>query len=370
MMIMKQAILMMIAAAFLVACNEEDADAEDVAPRGLKTVLVAENENSVLRRFPSVLEPAELTTVGFEAGGRLGAIDLRVGQVVAEGDVLAQLDASAFEIQIASAESAVEQARAAAQNSAANLARQEELLARGVVTSVAVDNARTQSVGDAQALVQAERALDSARSTLGDTDLLAPFDGVISSVDTQSFSTVGAGSPIATLYRADEYEVSFTVNYETISRLAVGKLAVLRLADTPDRTLRGVVTELGASADTVSSFPVVISVKDAPMGIKAGMAVEVNLEFELPAATGFTIPLSAVVVEGATPVTRNLLEPVAMQMFVYDAATATVKKREVFIAGVRENSVLVVSGLEAGERVASAGVSFLADGQAVTLLED
>jgi len=40
------------------------------------------------------------------------------------------------------------------------------------------------------------------------------------------------------------------------------------------------------------------------------------------------------------------------------------------IGRVRENSVLVISGFDAGERVASAGVSFLTDGQSVTLLAE
>lgn len=369
---MKRALCLTIATLFLAGCLPGDAetDADSAPVRGLKTVLVAENETSVVRRFPSVLQPSELTTVGFETGGRLGAIDLRVGQIVAEKELLAQLDSTAVEIQIASAESAVEQARVAAENAAANLARQESLLESGVVTSVVVDNARVDATSAAQALVQAERSLDSARKTQDDNSLLAPFDGVISSVEAQSFATVAAGTPIATLYRADEFEVRFTVNYDTVNRLAVGKTATLRLADAPDRTLNGVVTELGASADTVSSFPVVVTVDDAPADIKSGMAVEVNLEFDLPAEAGFTIPISAAVIEGTLSGNLAPGTPAPVRMFVYDPQSKTVKKRDVMIGGVRENSVLVISGLEAGERVASAGVSFLTDGQSVTLLKD
>ncbi|MGJ8615891.1 MAG: efflux RND transporter periplasmic adaptor subunit [Sulfitobacter sp.] len=365
--------LCFIATSFLmVGCLPEDDSAENAEPqvRGLKTVLVSESESTVLRRYPSVLQPSELTSIGFEISGRVQALDLRVGQLVKKGELLAQLDATALDIQIASAEAAVEQARVAAENSAENLTRQEELLTRGVVTKVAVDNARVEATANAQALVQAERALDSAKKTGGDTDLLAPFDGLISSVDAQSYATVSAGTPIATLYRSDGFEVTFTVNYDTINQMVVGKPATLRLADAPDRTLRGVVTELGASADTVSSFPVVVSVQDAPADIKSGMAVEVNLEFDLPAEQGFTIPISAAVIEGTNTGSRNPTEPAPIKLFVYDPASQTVNKREVMIAGVRENSVLVVSGLEVGERVASAGVSFLTDGQPVTLLED
>jgi len=289
---------------------------------------------------------------------------------VSAGDVLAVLDTTALDIQISSAESALEQARVAAENSAANLARQEELLSRGVVTTVAVDTARTESVTATQALVQAQRALETAQNNAGNATLEAPFDGIISSVDTQSFATVGSGSPIVTLYVSETFEVSFTVNFETINQLAVGKPAVLRLADSPDRTLQGVVTELGANADTVASFPVIVTVTDAPQDIKSGMAVEVNLEFDLPTDEGFTIPMTAFVIEGDFPETTAPSTPTTLQLYVYDSTSQTVQLRDVLIGGVRENSILVISGLTAGEHVASAGVSFLTDGQSVTLLED
>lgn len=369
---MKRILALVTLTVFISACSPDgdEKSTTGAVVRGLKTVLVSESERSILRRFPSVLQPSELSTVAFETGGRLKKIDLRVGQIVVKGETLAELDSKAFEIQMQSAQASVAQARVQAENSAANLERQEQLLEQEVVARAAVDNARTDATSTAQALIQAERALDSAKEASQDTALFAPFDGVISSVDAKSFATVNAGTPIASLYRADEYEVSFTVNYDIVNRLTVGKIATLRLADAPDRTLRGVVTELGASADTVASFPVVITVDDAPQDIKSGMAVEVNLEFELPSQLGFTIPISAAVIEGTMEGTRNPTEPSPIQMFVYDPDSQTVKKRQVMIAGVRENSVLVIAGLKAGERVASAGVSFLTDGQTVTLLED
>ena len=368
---MKQVLFLLAALIFVSACSPDAGkNTGKSPPRGLKTVLVADSVRSVLRRFPSILEPSELSTVAFKMSGRISEINLQVGQIMKKGELLAELDSKAAEIQIESAQAAVEQARVSAENSAANLERQEKLLTRGVVTQVVVDNVKTDATSTAQALVKAERALDSAKDTAADTKLVAPYDSVIRSVDAQAFATVSAGTPIATLYRSDGFEVSFTVNYDTINRLAVGKLATLRLADAPDRKLQGVVTELGASADTVASFPVVVSVKDAPGDIKSGMAVEVNLEFDLPAEAGFTIPISAAVVEGTLSGVRNPSQPARIKLFVYDPESKSVKKREVLIGGIRENSVLVISGLEAGERVASAGVSFLTDGQLVTLLEE
>ena len=131
---MKQVLYIISVFLLLAGCTaEEQIDLTDVPIRGLKTILVEADEPTIVRRFPSVLEPSELSTVGFEMGGRVGSIDLKVGQVVTKDQLLAELDKEAVEIQIASAESSVAQARVAAENSAANLARQEQLLKSGTV---------------------------------------------------------------------------------------------------------------------------------------------------------------------------------------------------------------------------------------------
>ena len=175
---------------------------------------------------------------------------------------------------------------------------------------------------------------------------------------------------MVSLYAPDAFEISFSVNFETASQLVVGTPATIRLADLPDVSLRAVVSELGARADAVSSFPVVLSLQETDPVLKAGMAVEASIELPLPAPQGFTIPLSAILKKGEIKLPPGAPQGVGeVSVYVYDAATETVRVREVSIGGVRENAILVVDGLSIGERVASAGVSFLSDGMRVNLLD-
>ncbi|MCP5088745.1 MAG: efflux RND transporter periplasmic adaptor subunit [Rhodobacteraceae bacterium] len=356
----------------LVACKEDDADptkAEKVI-RGLKTVLVEDVEKVTVRRFPSVLQPASVATLSFEVAGKLTEIDLKVGQRVNQGDVIARIDPTAFELRVQNSKAALELAQANADNAAENLERQETLLASGTVTKVAVDNARTNSLTTAAQVTQAEKNLETAKEDLGKTTLQAPYDSIINTLDVESFATISVGARIATVYTTNTFEVSFSVNYEVVNLLTVGKRAKVRLADNPTVVLNAVVSELGSRADTVSSFPVVVTVTDADASIKAGMAVEVSLEFSVSANGGYTVPLSAAIKEGRIENRGRVGEPARLGVYVFDPDTSTVKKRMVMVAGVSENSLLVVDGLSAGERVASAGVSFLRDGQKVKLLPD
>lgn len=364
---MKRFLIAMTIPIVLAGCREDDAATESVI-RALKVHEIAEVERSQTRRFPGVLEPADLTVLSFEIGGRLAAFDLDVGQRIKTGETVAQLDPETLRLQVETSQAAVAQADTSAQNLLDTLARQETLLERGATTRVAVDDARAQADIGAASLAQAQKSLESAQESLKKAELLAPFDGIVNSVEATSFATVAAGTPIATIYSADGFEVSFSVSFDVVSDLVVGTQATIRLADRPDIALDAVVREIGSRADAVSSFPIVLRLEQSHPMLKAGMAVEAAIEFPLAQREGYTVPLSAVIKDGQSGSLGDAQTPSRAGLFVFDPESSTVQRREVTVNGIRENMVVVVEGLALGDLVASAGVPFLKEGQEVRLL--
>lgn len=354
----------------LIGCLPEDEDTVEETPiRGLVTVLVSASEDSIIRRYPGVLEPSELNTLSFEVGGRLGRLNLSVGQQVSEGDLLARLNDTQFVVTIENRKASIEEVEVRLVQLRDDLARSEQLLERGVATRVQRDQDAT-AVREAEAqLVQAQKDLASAEEDLADTSLFSPFNGIVSSVNVDSFATVAAGEAIATVYEQAAYEVSFSVNFETVAQLGVGKTATIRLADDPNIALTAEVSEIGERADTVSSFPVVVRLTEDHPLIRAGMAVEVEFEIDIPAEAGFLIPISAAIPEGQIPEVSGPIAETPLSVYIFDPETSTVKRRDVVMGGIRDNRFLIVEGLDEGERVASAGVTFLRDGMEVKLLE-
>jgi len=95
------------------------------------------------------------------------------------------------------------------------------------------------------------------------------------------------------------------------------------------------------------------------------MAAEVHFSIQpasdgLVGLEGFLIPFAAA---RAEPEDR-------FSVFVYDAQSSTVARRPVRTGGVRDNEIAVLEGLQEGDIIATAGVSFLRDGQPVTLLDE
>ncbi len=200
-----------------------------------------------------MLQPSSISTVSFEVAGRLKEVNLDVGQLIKKGEVLAEIDTRSLEIQVESAEAGLEEAQSLAKNAAEDAQRKADLLKKGITSKAIADQSRTDAETSAVRVVQSQHSLDTAIENLTKAKLLAPFDGIINSVEVQSFTNVTAGAAIATVYAAEAFETNFSVSFDIVNRLAVGKKVRVRLADNPDIILSGDVSELGARADTVPS---------------------------------------------------------------------------------------------------------------------
>ena len=155
---------------------------------------------------------------------------------------------------------------------------------------------------------------------------------------------------IARVHQGDGVEVGFP---SKDARFGVG-----------DRRFAAVVSEVGTRAGAGNAFPVRADLKDPPAGLRPGMTAEVTFslprgEDGLAGLEGFMIPIAAALAE---PDDR-------FSVFVYDSETSTVEKRPVRTGGVGDNVIAVLEGLEEGNVIATAGVTFLRDGQQVTLLD-
>jgi RND family efflux transporter MFP subunit len=347
----------------LQGCGEKKQEATEQPVRGLRAYKVAATAESRIRRFPTVLQPADVSGLSFEIGGQLKAINLTVGQKVHLGDLLAEIDPRSLQTQVEQAGAGVQQAQAQLDNAEGDFQRKEELLKRGVATQAVFDQSRATMLSSRAQLDQARRQLELANHNLDRSKLLAPFSGTIARVEVKSFAQVTAGQPIATLYSDDRFETSFLAPSPTFQSLSVGQPVAVTIADLPELALKGEIKELGAKAEQVSAFPVIVRLDNSAPGLNAGMSAEVSIEEPLIGGrSGFLVPLSVLAPEGGKELQGK------GTVFVYNTGSSTVSKQAITVGGVRDNRLVVTEGVAAGDIVASAGVSYLVEGQKVKLL--
>lgn len=368
----RQWLIMSLLALVIIACSNETPEAvETPVIRGMKGFRVSVAANSEVRRYPSVVEPATESKLSFEVGGKLNAIGLQVGQRVKEGQLLAEIDPVSLSLKAQQAKAALDEANAAYNNAKLDYDRKQPLLAKKYVTQSDYDSAKNK-LNSAQAQVeQAQKQWDIAKEDLSKSQLLSPFDGVISSIDVKDYAQVSPGQTILGLYSENAYETSFSVPAIIVNSLNVGDKAEVEFSDLPGRAYNAHIKELGSRAAQVSAFPVVVMLDEAPQGLRAGMAAQVSLHIALGSGEGYLVPLSCFyfgVSHARQLGPENYRETSKGFVYLYDPESSTVRQKEVMIFGVRGNMVMVRQGLNEGDIIASAGVSYLHDGQRVKLL--
>ncbi|MFV0431078.1 MAG: efflux RND transporter periplasmic adaptor subunit [Alphaproteobacteria bacterium] len=352
----------------LSACKQEKEEAQPLI-RSVRTQTISNITDYQLREFAGQLTPGDQINLSFEVSGTLEEVDLEVGQNVKKGEVLAQLDPATYELQSESQRANVIGAEASLRQAESDLSRQEQLAAQKLVSQSVLDAAKSAADNASAQLQVAKKQLDIANENLRKTQLVAPYDGVISLVSKKSFAQVGVGEAIATIYREGVLEVDFVVPATIADTIKLDQEVELWVSGQPEKRYKGHISELGRLANQVAAFPVVVQITENLNGLRAGEAVRVELKLPLiDEQAGYIVPLTAItddVVEKEASV-KNA----AAYLFVYDEATSSVKKTKVHTIGVRDNNIIISDGLKAGDIVVTAGANSLFDGTKVRLLSD
>ena len=208
----------------------------------------------------------------------------------------------------------------------------------------------------------AQAQLDSAEKALEDTELRAPFSGVVAQVPVNDRETVSPGQSIATLLGRGALEVVIDLPARVIaeSQEVESRGAFVILEAAPDTRIAATFKEANLLADTTSQTYGVTFTFEPPANlvILPGMNATVELtgarRSEAAATNRISVPLSAIASDGT-----------GKYVWVVDQDSMTVSRREVTVADGIGESAVVTNGLVAGDTIATAGASFLADGMQV-----
>jgi len=344
----------------LAAC-EEKTEAPPPPTRAIKTMVVSERVGEQERKIAGVVEATTVTDLAFQVGGRVVELNVDIGDTLKAGDIVARIDPAPFEFALRTAKSEVSDAEGRLRDAESKHVQQEALFKKGYTTKTAYDTALANLNSATAALEGARSRRDTAERDLKLTTLTAPFDGRISARYLDRFTEVTGGQKIVQLSAGGQRKVEANVPESMISSISVGDAISVAFPTLRNRTVTGKISQIGARAGNTNSFPVIAVLDEEDAAIKAGMTAEVTFFFKTEeTGKAFTIPTPAVLPSG---------DGTAGLVFVFDPAASVVRQREVDIVNVKDNDLVVAGGLNEGDIIAVAGVSFLHDGMKVKLLD-
>ena len=346
----------------LVGCQEEPEIIEQV--RAIKTVTVAETAGGTARQFSGIVQAADSSSLSFQIGGTVKEIRVDIGDQVKKGQIIAVLDKEPFELDVKSAQAELSKAQADEKHKKAEYERRRSLYERDVASKSELDVA-LYAYRKATSDVQNTRAkLNLSRRDLRYTTLTAPFDGSVAARSVNAFVEVTAGQEIVRLDAKGTLEVAFDLPETIVSRVAKGATVSVALPTAQGPPMQGKLTFIGSAAGTANAFPAKAHLIDPPDTVRPGMTADVTVPLTGSSSqeTAFLLPITALAPGD---------EPEQPYIFVYDAASSTVKRKTVRIRlGSSTDALIPVEeGVQAGDVVAVAGVTFLTDGQRVKLMQ-
>ena len=347
-----------VAVVLAAACAKEPPPPE--AARPVKLAQVAIGGVADLAVFAGDVRPRHEADLSFRIAGKIVERRVDVGAAVRRGQTLARLDPADVALQAQSAEAAAAAASTEDAFAKAELARYEDLYRQKFVSASALDQKRTAANAAAARLTQAQASLQVNRNQAAYATLVAPDDGIVTSLAVEVGQVVAAGQPVMKLARTEEREVAIAVPEGRIDELKRAQRIDVLLASSPDKRYVGRVREISPSVDAVTrTFAVRIAVPDADAALGWGMTANVAALAQPAASASALIPLTSIYhqPDGKPAV------------WVYDPASQRIQLRAVELASYREDGALV-NGLAGGEWIVAAGVNKLQAGQAVRPYEE
>ena len=309
----------------------------------LATADVRSSSRTATAAFDGVVEAVQQTAIAAQVSGAIVEIAVRPGDRIKAGQLLVRVDANAAEQSLAASEADVRAARASLDVAAKELARQRLLFEKNYTSRAALDRAEAQfKATEAQVSAQIAQA-GAARAQSGYFVVRAPYAGVVADVPAMPGDMAMPGRPLVIVYDPAALRIAASVPETAIRGTPHGPdvgAEIPGLPGVPGRiapTRVEVLPTLDAGTHTVI---VRLALPTRIDGARPGMFARVWLPGVGSAEERLFVPASSVVRRAEMT-----------GVYVVDARGRAIL-RQVRLGRASDGEVEVLSGIDAGERVA------------------
>ncbi len=293
--------------------------------------------------FSGTIEEASGASLSFASAGTIKRIYVDEGQIVRQGQLIAELDPTTLQNAYTISKTSLEQAQD-------TYNRMKELHDAGSLPEM-------QWIQIENQLKSATAQEAIARKSLSDTKLYAPFSGYISSKIAEIGQNASPGMPIVKLVNIGSVKVKISVPEDDIQRIAQHSSMKVVVPALGNREFEGQVKERGVSADPRSrTYEVKATIQNHDGQLLPGMICQVFTNY-MQGSTGVFVPANLVQLDSDN------------KTFVWVVNGERALKREIIIDGESAQGAKVSFGLVAGDKLIVAGQQKVSNGMKVEIVK-
>jgi RND family efflux transporter MFP subunit len=343
-------------ALFFAACSDEKKE-QQLRPVRTLTLKAANAVSS--HTFNGIARSDVAARLSFNVSGRLRSVNVKAGQYVKKGTLIAELDDSYFKLKVAEVRASLKQTASELEHAHARYERVQKLYVNRSSSLSDLDSART-AYDSAKANRRAmQTRLEQAQLELSYTKLDAPIDGSVSEIHIRKGENITAATSIATISSTKSIEVPISVPGSMIDAVKVGQLTEVTFDALKEQRFNARVTEVSqASSMRTTTFPVTVRVIKPSKKIRPGMAASVTFAIGKESTTkSFVIPVHALMEdqEGFYIYTVESIKD----------GIGRIRRRNVSRGSLTGNGIILTDGVSEGMKILTAGMSRVHEEQQV-----
>lgn len=304
----------------------------------LESITVNFQETPLEQTLDGTIEAIKKSTVSSQISGRITEINFDVDNTVNKGDVLLRVRDNEYRARLQQAEAALNEARAQSQDAKLEFDRAKDMYKKNVISEAQYDRADAAVKGAEARVAAGKAAVAEAKEQLQNTEVKAPYSGVVTERHVELGETVNPGKPLMTGISLNQLRTLVEVPQSFINAVRKYKKARVILIEN-NQVIPGQSLTIFPYADPVRhAFPVRINLPQNTDHIYPGMLVKVAFT---------TDTTKRLMIPKASLVQRSEVSAV----YVIDQE-GKVKMRQVRTGYITDKSVEILAGLDAGESIA------------------
>lgn len=327
-----------------VSCRQKQANISKEEMVRVKVTGITKKDISMPVHSTGTLSSSEELKLSFKTGGIIAGVNVREGERVKKGSLLATLDLAEINANVSQAENGFDKAQR-------DFARAENLYRDSVATLEQKQNAAT-------ALEVAQSTLQIARFNQKHSAIIAPGDGLILKQLARQNELIAAGYPVFLFGTSGKYwKIKASLSDKDIVKVNSGDSATVSFDAYPDVRFSAIVDQLGSMSDPYTgTYEVELLLDGAGQRLASGFIANLEIYPSLK-KTYMIVPV------------QSIVEADGRNGYIYALNDSVVRKLRVNIVGLT-GSMAAVSGIP-GEvtEIVSEGASYLKDSMKVLVVK-
>ena len=310
-----------------------DTEVEEVI-KPVKLLVVKDHLTSSFDSFLAEIDTTQRAELSFQVGGSISSLNVRMGDKVKKGQVLATLDPSDLILQL-------DIAKAKYAHANTQLQRNENLIGRKLISQESYDQAQVN-------FTSAKAELERAKTDLGYTKLIAPFDGFVASSFVKTYQVVNSKEAILNLVNHDTMDVSFVVPVPFVEALTIDRLKGqqmwVTIDNVPNKSIPATFKEISTKPNTdTNTYKVVATIKNSrEQSLLSGLTGQAHIAKTHNQMLIF-LPTTAWVSRSHGEGVIWLMNP---KDNTVSKVTVGVDEKGNIISGITQDDLIVVAGIE------------------------